>query len=148
VQRSQIELLQIEIDRFLKESRPFFTLQGYHFHNLIKEEDTPNIVFHLKQQGDIELVNLKIFPMPGYDFELISEYSDKVRFNDTITIMFFVKKDLQKVDFHSFLIFEDRYKNKYRQVLNVYSGLEGDIKADVSALSINDSITETFNELI
>lgn len=148
VQNNQIELLKIEIDRFLKDNKPYFILKEFDFIDFVKEKDKPNLVFHLKQYGEIDLINLKIVSDHNYEFELLSEFTDKVTGGSEISIMFFIKKELNTdFNFTAFLFFEDRYNNIYRQVLTSYKTLENEIEGSISGLSKNDRVTQIFNNI-
>lgn len=148
VQNTQVDLLRIEIDRFLKESHPFFLLTKFEFSNLIKDRDSPNLVFHFLQKGEIELVNFTPVSDKNFEYDLISEYPDKVRSNDSVTLMFFIKKETSEdLQFTAFLFFEDRYKNTYRQVLHAWKDLDNNVRANLSEVSKNDRVAQVFKNI-
>lgn len=142
VQKSQLDLTQIEIDRFLAENRPSFVVTEVYAGSFQKDVDSPNLVFHLKKFGEVDALLFKAIPDKDFTCELLS--SNTIKNGDEITVMFFRKEgkptDLNK--FHAFLLYKDRYNTQYRQVLGLIVETNKSIRPTISSVSINDRFSE------
>ncbi|RWU10564.1 hypothetical protein [Pedobacter chitinilyticus] len=146
VQKSQLDLTQIEIDKYVKEDRPIFILKEYAFYHLESRNEDPNLIIHLKKVGNLQALNLNVRAMPFCDIEILTEDVDCI--SQDVTVMYFFRKkqsNFKDLKFLSMIFFKDRYDNNYRQVFTLIQE-DDQIKGYLSSLSINDKVSHIFNE--
>lgn len=143
VQKSQVELTKVEVDRFIYENKPIFKLFEFDFSGLLIDENSPNFVFHLQKKGQLDALGLKVFPSKDFYCEILAG-GDNIKANEEITLMFFLKNRMRIDDlrFNAFILFKDRYGNNYRQVLNAFPTSDNVMDSTISELSINDRFGE------
>lgn len=145
VQKTQLDLTQIEVDKYLKDDKPYFILEEFDFSHLIPIQDDPNIVIRLTKWGNLEALAFRPTVTPPCNIEVLTESQEKI--SSSITIMYFFKNDqssLEEVRFVSMLFYKDRYGNNYRQVFTVYRE-NNEMKGHLSSPSINDRASDIFS---
>jgi len=139
VQRSQVAMLEIEIDRFVDEKKPVFKLMKFEYSGEQIDADKPNVVLMLQKTGQLDALELNI---SAHDCR-IENVGQQVNFreHDILTLLYFQKEDSKKSrSFHSFITFKDRYGNHYRQVVNSWISVESGRFYSISEPRMNESI--------
>lgn len=144
VQKSQIKLLQIEVDRFVDEKKPHFELEEIDFTGEQVDPEDPNFAAHLKKAGQMDALDLKI-AAAGFRIENLGP-RDSYKEHEILGILYYKKAvETPTNNFHSFIMYKDRYGNHYRQVLSSWLNLQGQRECSISIPSMNETFSESLN---
>lgn len=147
VQKSQGELLQIEIDRFVKDNKPSFKLEEFYFEHLKKRASIANLIFTFRKKGQLDALDFAVFPDKNFQCEVTSD-GPSIKEDSLISVYLYVNNDQLTINSfysHAFLIYKDRYQNSYRQVLNVFRDSDGKLYPSVSDPAMNENFTIPIN---